>query len=114
MKKSNLCNQDLKLTEFRRNLEGYGSIDDLKMIYSYDNENDMNDIFEIIESIIFFSLVSQKMNSYDNVVDVELDSKIEKLKDFIKSNGLSFYDGELHLENTITKDFIIKKFVDIF
>lgn len=107
-------NDDSTLTSFRKNIDGHGSKEDLKKEYSYSNDDDVNEIFNIIGSIIFNSLVSQKMHEYEGVVDEELNHKIDSLTSFIKSvDGLSFCDGGLKIDG-ITKQNVIKKYIDTF
>ena len=81
-------------------------------MYSYSNNTDVDEIFNIIESTIFNSLVAQKMNKYEGVVDEELDQKIDSLTTFIKSvKGLSFKNGQLIIDG-ITKQIVIKKYIE--
>ena len=108
--------EDDILTSFRKNIEGHGSVEDLKNVYSYSNDTDVDEIFDIIESTIFNSLVAQKMNEYEyeDVVDEELNQKINSLTTFIKSvEGLSFQDGQLIIDG-ITKQMVIKKYIELF
>jgi hypothetical protein len=105
---------DAVLTAFRRSVSGYGSLEDLKSEYSYSNEKDVDEIFDIIESYIFNALVVQKMNSYDATEDAELNTKIDSHIDFIRSiDGLSFENGELALNN-INKEEVISKYLATF
>ncbi len=102
---------DKDLTNFRRNLQGYG---DVKEKYSYSNVDDVNEIFDIIDCNIFNSFVAQKMNSYEDIIDEELNKSIEKMITFIKkTEGLSFQNGGLVLDN-ITKEEVIKKYITEF
>lgn len=103
----NIEYDDDKLTKFRRSIVGYGSIEDLKDEYSFANEDDVNEIFEIIEFKIYFSFVTQKMNEYEGEKDSEVDNIVDSNIEFIKrTDGLSFNDGKLKLDGISKKDVI--------
>jgi hypothetical protein len=95
------------LTKFRRSLNGYGGLDDLKDTYSFSNEDDIDEIFSIIENIIFTAMVSQKMDEYENKTDIKLNNRIDKYIKFIKSEkGLSFENGGFKLNGISKKDVV--------
>jgi len=98
---------DLELTNFRQSIEGYG---EPKEKYSYSNNEDVDKTYDIIESIIFNNLVAQKMLSYNNEVDAELDNNIEQDFKFLDSVNAEFSKGELNIGDT-PKDVFIKEYI---
>ena len=96
----NINIDDLELTNFRKSIFGYG---DSKQNYSYNNNDDIDEIFEIIDSIIYFDFVSQKLDNNDKKINNRVDNNI----DFIKNtNGVSWENGGIVLKNISKKDFI--------
>ena len=103
---------DKELTDFRRGIYGHGGLEDLKKSYSYSNQEDIDEIFEIIEHMVFSSLVVQKLNEYENTIDEENEKNIKFYSDFIKSiEGLSFEKGGFKLVN-VNRKFIIMKYIN--
>lgn len=102
----NINIDDLELTNFRKSISGYG---DSKEKYSYNNNDDIDEIFNIIDSIIYFDFISQKLKN-----DKKINKKVDNNIDFIKNtNGVSWENGGIVLKNISKKDFIKKYFQHI-
>lgn len=88
---------DKELTKFRKSIGGYGEPKDS---YSYTNEEDVNDIYEMIESMIFNGFVVQRMQD------------LPMKNDFISTKeGIKFINGSIVLDG-ISKSEFIKKYID--
>lgn len=103
---------DDALTMFRRSVQGHGGLEDLKDEYSYSNEEDVDEIFGIIENFVYLALVTKKMNEYDGVEDDDVNDTLETYVNFIKATpGLMFVNGGFELDDTISKKEVISKFI---
>lgn len=102
---------DMELTNYRNSINGYGEVDTNKT-YSFNNSSDVDEIFDIIESVLFFQLVSRNMNKRENNIDEELNKDIEKKLNLLDEMGAYFGNGIINL-NGASKIEIIKKFMQL-
>lgn len=91
---------------FARSIFGYG--EHKKEHYSYNNEEDVNWVFEAIEGQIWSRMVSKRLSELQEEEPSEdLLKKIEQDIEFIKStHGVSFVNGGIELEEVSKTEFI--------